>query len=72
MIQSRIWKYDNPTSRFAKIKGYLSFYAGPWRCYVDGEEVIAQPGDFYGGEHWRWSCLAVCLLTIAVDRLDDQ
>ncbi|OTA04775.1 hypothetical protein A9Z42_0053780 [Trichoderma parareesei] len=27
----------------------LSFYAGPWDCFVDGERVDPQPGDFYGG-----------------------
>lgn len=29
--------------------GYISLYAGPWDCYVDGEKVEPQPGDFYGG-----------------------
>ena len=31
------------------IKGYLCFYASPWECFVDGEKVVPQPGDFYGG-----------------------
>lgn len=48
-IANRIWSYANPTSRFAAIKDHLSFYAGPWDCYVDGEKVEPQPGDFYGG-----------------------
>lgn len=48
-MQNRIWSYDNPTPRFKDIAGYLSFYEGPWECYVDGERVEAQPGDFYGG-----------------------
>ncbi|KAL7006305.1 hypothetical protein EMMF5_004191 [Cystobasidiomycetes sp. EMM_F5] len=48
-VQSRIWTYTNPSSRFNEIKDYLSFYVGPWKCFVDGEEVKAQPGDFYGG-----------------------
>ncbi|KAF7197605.1 hypothetical protein HII31_01108 [Pseudocercospora fuligena] len=48
-VKSRIWSYDNPTGGFKDIKDYLSFYAGPWDCYVDGEKVEAQPGDFYGG-----------------------
>ena len=46
---NRIWSYDNPTSGFVPIQGYLSLYAGPWDCFVDGEKVEAQPGDFYGG-----------------------
>lgn len=44
---------------FAPIKDHLSFYAatgktdaelgGQWRCFVDGEQVSEQEGDFYGG-----------------------
>ena len=48
-VRSRIWSYESPTPGFTSITGYLSFYAGPWQCFVDGEEVEAQPGDFYGG-----------------------
>lgn len=48
-VNNRVWKYETPTPRFAKIKDYLSFYVGPWKCFVDDEEVKAQPGDFYGG-----------------------
>ncbi|EME41541.1 hypothetical protein DOTSEDRAFT_46513 [Dothistroma septosporum NZE10] len=49
VVKNRIWSYDNPTGGFKEIKDYLSFYAGPWDCYVDGELVVPQPGDFYGG-----------------------
>jgi uncharacterized protein (DUF427 family) len=54
-IKAKIWSYENPTSPFKDIKGYLSFYAGgvPWECFVDDEKVEAQPGDFYGG--WKTS-----------------
>lgn len=48
-VRNRIWSYENPTESFKPIKDHLSFYAGPWDCYVDGELVEAQPGDFYGG-----------------------
>jgi hypothetical protein len=48
-VNDRIWSYENPTPRYKDIKSYVSFYAGPWQCYVDGEEVKPQPGDFYGG-----------------------
>lgn len=48
-VSNRIWSYDNPTGGFEPIRGYLSFYAGPWDCFVDGEKVEPQPGDFYGG-----------------------
>ncbi|KAI0476317.1 hypothetical protein GGR56DRAFT_464858 [Xylariaceae sp. FL0804] len=49
VVADRIWSYDAPTAPFAAIRGYLSFYAGPWDCHVDGERVEPQPGDFYGG-----------------------
>jgi len=48
-VRNRIWSYENPTKGFTPIKDYVSFYAGPWDCYVDGELVKPQPGDFYGG-----------------------
>ncbi|KAI4198579.1 MAG: hypothetical protein LQ346_002732 [Caloplaca aetnensis] len=49
VVKNRIWSYPQPTKGFSPIKDYLSFYAGPWDCYVDGERVEPQPGDFYGG-----------------------
>lgn len=49
LVKNRIWSYGSPTSGFKDIKDYLCFYAGPWDCYVDGERVEPQPGDFYGG-----------------------
>lgn len=57
-MQNRIWTYPSPNSTFASIKDHVSFYADTgvngdeerqWDCYVDGEKVQAQPGDFYGG-----------------------
>jgi hypothetical protein len=48
-VSNRIWSYQEPTKGFEAIKGFLAFYAGPWECYVDGERVQPQPGDFYGG-----------------------
>ncbi|UNI22350.1 hypothetical protein JDV02_008246 [Purpureocillium takamizusanense] len=49
-VTNRIWSYEAPTPAFEPIRGYLSFYAGPpWDCFVDGERVEPQPGDFYGG-----------------------
>jgi len=44
------WYYANPASAFAAIRNYISFYASRVDiCFVDGERVQAQPGDFYGG-----------------------
>ena len=48
-MKDRIWSYEAPNKEYEKIKGYVSFYVGPWSCFVDGEEVKPQPGDFYGG-----------------------
>lgn len=45
-VANRCWSYDTPTSKFTPIKDYISFYVGPWDCYVDDEQVKAQPGDF--------------------------
>lgn len=51
VVQRRIWSYPSPTPSFKPIAEYYSFYAHPFECYVDGEKVEAQPGDFYGG--WK-------------------
>ncbi len=45
-----VWTYANPSAAFVPIKDYLCFYAHLMdRCLVDGEEVQAQKGGFYGG-----------------------
>jgi uncharacterized protein (DUF427 family) len=44
------WYYSQPTAEFATIKDYVAFYPSKMdACYVDGELVQAQAGDFYGG-----------------------
>ncbi|MEM8813573.1 MAG: DUF427 domain-containing protein [Pseudomonadota bacterium] len=44
------WSYSSPTPSFAAIRDYLAFYASRVdACFVDGEQVQAQEGDFYGG-----------------------
>jgi uncharacterized protein (DUF427 family) len=44
------WSYPNPTRDFREIRDHLAFYPGPMdACFVDGEEVRAQAGGFYGG-----------------------
>ncbi len=50
------WRYENPSERFAAIDGHVSFYPGRVACYVDGERVQPQPGEFYGG--WVTSRIA--------------
>ena len=50
IIRNAAWSYEDPTDRFASITGCLAFYPSKMdSCYVDGEQVEAQPGDFYGG-----------------------
>jgi uncharacterized protein (DUF427 family) len=53
-VSRRVWAYLNPTPEFKPIAGYYSFYASPFECYVDGEKVEAQPGNFYGGWKTSW------------------
>jgi uncharacterized protein (DUF427 family) len=43
------WSYPSPTAPFAALSGYFSFYPARVECYVDGERVQPQPGEFYGG-----------------------
>lgn len=44
------WFYADPTPAFIPIKNYVAFYPGKMdACFVDGEPVQAQAGDFYGG-----------------------
>ncbi len=48
--ENAAWCYPNPTSSFADIKDYVTFYPAQMEaCYVDGEQVIPQPGNYYGG-----------------------
>ncbi len=44
------WYYPEPTPAFAAIANHVAFYPAPMDvCYVDGEKVEPQPGNFYGG-----------------------
>ncbi len=44
------WYYPDPTVPYKEIRGYVAFYPDLMdACYLDGERVQAQPGDFYGG-----------------------
>ena len=54
-ITKSAWTYNNPTPRFAAIKGYIALYPSKMdACFVAGEKVTAQPGDFYGGWKNSW------------------
>lgn len=43
------WSYDRPKSGFEALTGAIAFYPSRVQCFVAGERVEAQPGDFYGG-----------------------
>ncbi len=53
--ENAVWEYPTPTTAFAPLKDHLSFYAQTMdACYVDGEEVNAQEGSYYGGWITSW------------------
>jgi uncharacterized protein (DUF427 family) len=44
------WGYETPSEAFAPLRDHVAFYVEPMdACYVDDEQVVAQPGTFYGG-----------------------
>jgi len=43
------WSYPDSTPAFEQIRDFISFYPAALACYVAGERVRAQPGQFYGG-----------------------
>jgi uncharacterized protein (DUF427 family) len=44
------WFYPDPSAGFEAIRDAVAFYPALMdECTLDGETVIAQPGDFYGG-----------------------
>jgi uncharacterized protein (DUF427 family) len=48
--ENAAWFYPSPTPAFIGIQNYVAVYPSRMdACYVDGETVQSQPGDFYGG-----------------------
>jgi uncharacterized protein (DUF427 family) len=48
--ENAAWFYPQPARGYQVLQNYVAFY--PQRveaCFVDGERVTPQPGDFYGG-----------------------
>jgi len=44
------WCYPTPSPNFRAIAGHVAIYPGRVdACFLDGEQVQAQPGNFYGG-----------------------
>ena len=49
-VEDVAWSYPDPSRPYAALKDHLAFYGSRVdECYVDGERVQPQPGDFYGG-----------------------
>jgi uncharacterized protein (DUF427 family) len=48
-VERAAWTYPSPTAAFEPIKGYVAFYPAKLDCSLDGEQVQAQEGGFYGG-----------------------
>ncbi|KAL1305334.1 hypothetical protein AAFC00_002232 [Neodothiora populina] len=49
-VERRAWTYEEPSNKYKDLKDWVCFYADErWECYVGGELVEPQPGDFYGG-----------------------
>jgi uncharacterized protein (DUF427 family) len=49
-VPDAAWSYPEPASGYEDLAGYVAFYPGRVDgCFVDGERVAAQAGDFYGG-----------------------
>ncbi|MFN3242032.1 MAG: DUF427 domain-containing protein [Planctomycetota bacterium] len=54
-LQAVAWTYEAPRRTFAALRGHLAFYAAQLDlCEVDGERVVRQAGDFYGGWITSW------------------
>ena len=52
LSEAAAWSYAAPWSPYGALKDHLCFYAGRVdACFIDGEPVVPQAGDFYGG--WR-------------------
>lgn len=49
------WTYLEPRPGYELLAGRVAVYPGRMdRCELDGEAVVAQPGDFYGGWITSW------------------
>jgi uncharacterized protein (DUF427 family) len=49
-VPEAAWTYPDPTPAFATIRDHVAIYASRVdACFVDGERVQSNEGDFYGG-----------------------
>ena len=49
VVENAGWSYEAPDAGFEPLTAAVAFYPGKLECFVDGERVIPQAGDFYGG-----------------------
>jgi len=50
VVEKAAWYYPDPAPPFRDLEGYVAFYPSKMdACFVNGERVEAQEGDFYGG-----------------------
>ncbi|WP_431682472.1 DUF427 domain-containing protein [Kitasatospora sp. KL5] len=48
--ENAVWSYPEPAPGYEALRDHLAFYPSRVdRCTVDGEVVVPQEGDFYGG-----------------------
>lgn len=49
-VPAGAWTYETPSEPYVALAGHVALYPGRVdECTVDGEVVVAQEGDFYGG-----------------------
>ncbi len=48
-VEDAAWCYPDPVPAFESIRDHIAFYPSKMACFVGGERVLAQDGDFYGG-----------------------
>lgn len=50
MTEYAAWYLSNPLSGFEQLSDHIAFFAHKMdACFVNGERVTPQPGEFYGG-----------------------
>jgi len=49
-VANAAWYYTHPTQSYAALANFIAFYPAKMdACFVNGERVQPQEGDFYGG-----------------------
>jgi uncharacterized protein (DUF427 family) len=49
LVSNAGWSYPSPAAGFEAVEDWVAFYPSKLECTVDGEPVLPQAGDFYGG-----------------------